>query len=368
MIYIFLLVVYSFAKGKINKYLITLLILILYMSIISLNKYMISFPRVVLQSVIHLKLFLFYHIVSMFLEENDVKSILKILFIITILGMVTNIFLGTSFYGYTIERILYRTGMLRLIGFQFSSNNLGLTLGLFYLYYIFKNSPKIKFFFLITLIFTVLIVLTGSRTALIAILIGILFYYFKLNAKFKLYTIPLFGSFIVTFVIWVFSTDIIERTLNNFNMTKNAAEFSYIRGIMLSNGLKLFRDYFPIGTGAATFGSVLSEGSKVYDLLGLSGISYFINMDGVYDSNFASIAGEFGFVGITIFVSLCLYIYKRVVFRENKQFVRSLFAVLLVYSFTTPVFMNAYPAILFSLFFVLAKIRKDKVAHENFTD
>ena len=56
-----------------------------------------------------------------------------------------------------------------------------------------------------------------------------------------------------------------------------------------------------LGTGAATYGTVMSDNSAVYAEIGLQNSRYFVEKDGIYDSNFASLLGEFGFIGLFMF-------------------------------------------------------------------
>ncbi len=73
---------------------------------------------------------------------------------------------------------------------------------------------------------------------------------------------------------------------------------------MVYLGISLASQYFPISVGAGNFGSVMSDNSPVYKILGVSNNDFFINLEGVYDSNLASILGEYGFLGLFFYLFL----------------------------------------------------------------
>mgnify|MGYP000524797258 FL=1 len=126
-----------------------------------------------------------------------------------------------------------------------------------------------------TLIFSVLIFLTGSRSSLIIIFIGLSYYYLFESFKTKIYLIPVFIFSLLALLSVLGDSDMLDNTMRNIAALEDIDESGYIRGIMIVHGFQLFYDNFPVGTGAATFGSVLSAGSHVYDTLGLADMSFF---------------------------------------------------------------------------------------------
>ncbi len=142
-------------------------------------------------------------------------------------------------------------------------------------------------------------------------------------------------------------------------MVESADGGGYIRGIIINNSFKLFGDYFPFGSGAATYGSVLSTGSQIYQELGLSSMLFFEEMSGIYDSNWASILGEFGLMGILLFSFLIRKTYNsvKVDFVSNKSAVCSILVIFIISGITMPVLMNGYLAMLFAIFLIYFKMK-----------
>lgn len=363
-LYLFIILIYSFVILKANKYLLVIISILGYMIAISIYEHNSSIQNIIIQSLIHIKLFIFYFILYKYLKINDLKKIFYFLLLITLIGIVLNFSLQENFNNFTGQAIDYRNRFLRIGGLQVSSNLLGLTLGLFYLYFLFYRQHKIKNMLLIVIVFGSLIYFTGARTPLMIIIIGIFYYYLYQDMKYKIYLLPILIIISIIFTLILFYSDIMDRTLNNFSSLEDATSSSYIRGIMIYSGFQLLMEHFPIGTGAATFGSTLSEGSKIYDVLSLANRSFFIEMRGIYDSNIATIMGEFGFIGLILYGYVLKVIYKQMVDSSNRQYILSIMTTLVVVSFTNPVFMNAYIAILFALFLSLEK-KKKEVKYEN---
>lgn len=363
-LYLFIILIYSFVILKANKYILVIISILGYMIAISIYEHNSSIQNIIIQSLIHIKLFIFYFILYKYLKINDLKKIFYFLLLITLIGIVLNFSLQENFNNFTGQAIDYRNGFLRIGGLQVSSNLLGLTLGLFYLYFLFYRQHKIKNMLLIVIVFGSLIYFTGARTPLMIIIIGIFYYYLYQDMKYKIYLLPILIIISIIFTLVLFYSDIMDRTLNNFSSLEDATSSSYIRGIMIYSGFQLLMEHFPIGTGAATFGSTLSEGSKIYDVLSLTNRSFFIEMRGIYDSNIATIMGEFGFIGLILYGYVLKVIYKQMVDSSNRQYILSIMTTLVVVSFTNPVFMNAYIAILFALFLSLEK-KKKEVKYEN---
>ncbi len=354
-IYISVAIFHSIAMLKMDRYVLYITITICYMILISVLINSSSMQNIVLQSFIHMKFFIFYFIVDKYLKYSDLKKIGWFLFVYTVTGFLLNILMQETFNNIMDESIIYRDGFLRVIGFQGNPNQLGLTIGLFYLFYLWGRKVSLSEMLLITVIFAVLIFLTGSRSALSIILISLSYYYLFERFKTKIYLVPVFIFSLIGLLSVLGDSDMLDITVRNIAELENIDDTKYIRGIMMVYGFQLFYDYFPIGTGAATFGSVLSAGSHVYDTLGLAHTYFFLEMKGIYDSNLATIGAEFGFVGILIYGFLLFFIYKQIKNENNKPYLLSVITAMLVLSVTYPIFMDAYAAILFVVALVYEK-------------
>ena len=349
-------------KLKADKKVIYLAFTLLYMISISLLSNTASFDKIILQSFIHLKFFIFYIIIDRVLTKSILNKIIIFLSIFTITGIITSLILGENLYSFSNTSPSYRNGILRIIGFQLSPNSLGITLGIFYLWIIFRyKNSRIKFIFWTTLLFTIIIYFTGSRVALVAIVLGCILYFLIQNKINKLSAIPFIAIIIIVFASMLSTTEIVSKTTKNISDISSNNDSGYIRGIMIYNSFKLAHKHFPFGTGAATYGTNLSEGSPVYWKLGLSNNRFFFDKVGIYDSNMASILGEFGFLGIII-----ILFFLRLIYLETKSngnyFAIVIFCFLILSSLTTPILMNAYLALVFALFLVYSnKVNPNKL-------
>jgi hypothetical protein len=161
--------------------------------------------------------------------------------------------------------------------------------------------------------------------------------------------------------------DLISITQTNIEMTVDADEpgkSSYIRGIMIYFAFEIANERFPFGAGAASYGTVKSDNSNIYADFGLHNSRFFIDKEGIYDSNFASLLGEFGYLGMLSYYLIFIYLCKRInLFRDRKtspEFFFILLTLMIVYSLTNPVFMNTFQIFTFGLIFVSAKYKTSK--------
>jgi O-antigen ligase len=222
-----------------------------------------------------------------------------------VIGAIVNIINVNNFNAFFNLKTIERSLITRINGFQLNSNNLGLTLALGFILVVRDQIILFKLKYLSVLLVLILIVLTGSRSAYLLVLFYII--YSLWTSKVKYYRFFLIFSSIFVGVLLletIYNSDFYKITERNITDTTSGASSTggYIRGVIISNGFKLASDNFPFGTGAASYGSVLSENSPVYKELGLSNKLFFQDMTGIYDSNFATIIGEFGLFGIFLFL------------------------------------------------------------------
>jgi hypothetical protein len=331
---------------------------ILLLFITSFNSFgLIPFWKILLQSIIHLKFFIFLLFFIVWIGQKDVKNVVNVLFIITVIGFFFNLALGETLNQIFDIKIQYRLGELRPIGFQGDTGNLGSMAAICYIYYMFRfgdiTVAKFTTYSSFMLIFSSL---SSVRTPFISVV------YSTFGAILKNKKIIVTGFFFISLIVlvgWNFGLkealkSNLEITIANFEWLDDPVASAYIRGIMIFFSFVLSAEYFPFGSGAASYGSVFSEGSWVYEKIGLANSRFFLETDGIYDSNFASILGEFGYLGIFIY-SFLFYRFYRYFMNRTKDLkfgIVAIFLLILSYSFVNPIFMNAYSAILYPLIII----------------
>jgi hypothetical protein len=152
------------------------------------------------------------------------------------------------------------------------------------------------------------IVMTDSRTAIFAIAILLTFFYWGYIYKNFLVFFGFLFMGILTVIAVLTFTDLSESIMDNIKASYSL-DSNYIRGLMFYMSILLFAKYFPIGSGAGSFGSIYAKNSQVYKDFGVDKRFYFVEEWGIYDSNFASIIGEYGFIGIIFFIILFKFSY-----------------------------------------------------------
>jgi len=324
--------------------------------------------NVLLQNLIHLKLFIFL-ITLYYVSKNNLK-LLTIIFnsvlIVTILGIVLNLIFQEKFNHWVGFEIVYRNGLLRLAGFQVQPNNIGITLAIFYLYYLFKSDVLITFlrFSTITLIFIIVVFFTGSRTPLLIIPIStVIFLTLHFGRNLQIIAVSVVVALIGTSILFLTDTELYQKTARNITDTIEIEESNYTRGLLLYYSVVIAQENFPIGAGSGSFGTKFSEGSLVYQKYGLTN-RHFQEMQGVYESNFASILGEFGLFGIFSYTILLILTYRFLLYKSNNQMNKAYFISIIVsivvLCLTKPVFMNSYPALLFAYALLIKHFQIEK--------
>ena len=234
----------------------------------------------------------------------------------------------------------------------------------FIYYFVFRFSANLANIVFFTALFFLLILITGSRAALAAIPITLLVY-FVYTRQWKVLGAMLLMTLFGLVVFSGFVQDMLQRTIKNVSELSDIENSLYIRGIMVYYGFVLLLRYFPIGTGAATFGSVESGGSPVYEDLGLSDMRFFEQMEGIYDSNLATISGEFGAMGLLLFGIALAYVYYRSKARaagnsRKMLYFRVVLIFMLLVAVVNPLFMYSYNALLFALAFKVGEVAGDQ--------
>lgn len=365
-IVIILCLAYFIRTIKIHLSTFFLIVFILYSIIIS---YLFGFNQnlfdVTLQTFISLKFFIFLT-GFVFLFKNKLKYInlyFKVLFGFAFLGILLHLILGTTF-NQILNFPTFARPNIRFTGFVPHPNHMAY-LAVIYLGYILtivkvKYESKINFKYLLQIIGCVVILfLTDSRSSIIASLVFFGAFYWDLILKNAMILIYVFVASLVSILALFYFTDIFITISENIEESLTL-ESTYIRGnIMYLSGL-IFYEFFPLGTGSASFGSLMAN-DKVYEYYDQADRYYFANDIGLYDSNIASIIGEYGFIGVIFFTILFIYFFKFLKnnFGSNTKMLASLFLVFLFYAVTNPMLTNnVYIFISLPVFIKIANVSK----------
>lgn len=354
---IFFVVINAFLKGKLVNLEKTVFPVVIYFVLISIIQESSTIPNIIIQSFVHLKILFLFIFLNWKLNGHQVIKLLKTIMIVTLIGVVLNILIQSSFNEVLNLKYDYRSGLLRINGFQLNSNNLGITVVLMYILSTSKIR-KSRTMYIYTFLAIGFLFLTGSRISIISIVLafGLWFYLQGSLGKMKLVLLVILLAPAIGYLLS--DSDLLRITIGNFEQINEADNTKYIRIIMIYNALKILLMYFPFGAGAATYGTVLSSDSYVYKELGLSSMRFFEEKSGIYDSNWASIIGEFGFLGFIMFTLVIYKLYKYCNLNKRGIYKYPVISSILVFTvsgFTMPVMMNGYTAMLFALFLVYFK-------------
>ncbi|WP_187287328.1 O-antigen ligase family protein [Kangiella koreensis] len=318
---------------------------------------------VVFQSVFNLKIFFILSAFYLALRPNDpsAQRVLFFLFWFMVAGAALNIALGSVFFKvFNIEENYRGEALLpRLVGFFMQPNKLAYVAGFFFLYFWFMRNHSLTRTVALGLTF-VLILLSGSRSTLIVVPIVIftsIVFSSRISRGLKVATL---ATTMIVFALGVFifkDSWLVSSLVKNVELSASDANDHYIRGLMLYNSFVLAYQNFPFGSGVATFGTVFSEASPVYTSLGMSHLPHVREMRGIFDSNFASVLGELGLVGIIVFYGLLWYLalkfyHKFQSANSAKPYTMSLFCFVVVISLKGGVFMDSFVSAMLALFLV----------------
>lgn len=340
---------------------------------------------VLLQSIINLKVFLIA-LASILIFSNTqncnkaITIVLTLCISLFVMGLSMNILLGETWNQIFNEEIKYRYGFIRPIGYfmHFAPNAYFfiLTFVTLLLLYGKKRVMKIsnhikKFFMFIIIDFAMAFPLTVRKGMIMNIPFGL--FVFTLLDKKARYLFAFFTLiFISVFLFLIKDMQIMKDTLDNLSNFTND-DHTYIRGLIVFYGVTLFVEFFPFGVGNATFGTVLSKYNTfdVYEYVGLPLNRIYDEENnkliGVYDSGFASMLAENGFIGMVLIGLFIYYFFKFNKYRldwYNYQIFKIITIFTILMSITEPAWQNG----LYSVFYVINLLfiyTKNDVYREN---
>ena len=332
---------------------------------------------IVLQSVINLKfLILILSFLVVFKDRPEViQRFFNSVLLLAVIGLVLNVILGRAFNEAFNMPVFSRPSVPLRYGGFLNPNHLAFLMAM-YIGILLNRAKTAGFAISINqwgLIAGSLLVigLTDSRTALTGVVVFFVAYYWDYIQKKPKVFLAFFLSLLSLLVLLLSFSNIIETTWINLQGSFSLDSY-YIRGIIMNMAVQISYFYFPVGTGAATFGSLLSDGSKVYEDFGVAELSFFVEKRGIYDSSFASILGEYGFIGIVCYAFMFFGLYRILNLdfpnRGMKVMIMALFAAFILYSFTNPTLTNnVYILISIPVFFAFgsAVYERDREMNES---
>lgn len=223
-----------------------------------------------------------------------------IAFIFCVANLLVNINMYTDIrYGIRAFRFIYPR-----VGGLYTGCSLFLAIQTIDIYY-YRNSIIKRFFLLITIL--VMISTLRSRAFAYAAIYMIGYYIFLSHKqyRFKLWHLLVLALF--AFVVGYSSL--------RFYLIDNEAQS---RAVLLRYGFKTARDYFPLGSGYATYGTfqALNARSPLHSMYGFSG--YYglgrINTSYLMDNYWPAIMGETGFVGAAIMLAIIIMMTQMIVY------------------------------------------------------
>jgi hypothetical protein len=345
-----LLIFYSlnslFIRKSFHKKYLPLFVFYFYLVLISIGSKYSDGIIIFVQSFMHLEFFILFIALKVINRTYKWKPerMFRALALISLIGAILclvfpNIFLvqGEAFDSNS-----------RVEGFQLNSNALGIFLA-YYLIYLGKTKlyQTHRLDFLLSLI---ILMITGSRTAILILFIAFIF---SNQSFFKKGVIV---SFVVgLMVIFASNARIVQKSMDNANQISNVSESSFIRGILLLNAFDLAVDNFPFGTGAGSFASALSRNSDLYSDLGLLKYQSIRDGDALNDSNAAAIIGEFGFLTFLLYFIMVIFFLKdesdRLKYRQKFGIIMPFFLIAVISPFFRGFFSSTYYGLTFCLTF-----------------
>ena len=365
---ILVIIVHQATHLRIGKIFLVLILYLLYQVVnVKVSPFSYDIFYTFAQSFINIKVFLVTLSVLLVFENTKSNSRLVyglLCFFITlfVFGMLANLLLQEYWNTLVNYPIRYRYGFLRPAGWFVSpaQNALFFTVTLTTILLInckniiIKNSDILKnFYYLIVLETITVLLFTVRKGMIVAIPFG--FVVLAGASRGNKRAMVIFGSvFLGGSLFLLKDTQIFQDTIMNAESLMHG-DHAYTRGLMIYHGFLLFLEFLPFGTGAATFGTVLSKYNtlEVYSYVGMPKYTYTgDDLIGLYDSGIFSTIAENGLLGISILVIFIYYFFKfnkRRLDPYNYKIFKIITWFTILISLTEPVWQNG----MFTVFFVI---------------
>lgn len=229
-------------------------------------------------------------------------------------------------------------GISTLFGFYensyasiFSLRSVFAIFGLIVFMYALNTSKNINFFLLFSSF--IFLFMSGNRKMLIVFLAIIFF--LNLKGKYRI-VLKSFRFLLMTFLlIFVIQTSLFDKSVKEYSSIQQPRLYTYF------NGFKIAKDYFPIGSGPATFaskGSMVNY-SPIYHKYGMDKRWGFRPDDERHfynDTYWAQVIGQYGFIGTVLLLLIYFSIMRALPSRKTLVSNHIILILLLFVSFVTP--------------------------------
>ena len=262
-----------------------------------------NFNIVIADSLIISKFFMIYYVASKIWDLDminryrrnlvfNVKIIINVLFLLTILEYLFEIFPSDTRYGILSNKLFY-------------SHQTYLAAITIFLYALYIMASRKVFDIYVLLLITILISTLRIKAFGGAVIVFfVIFVVWKSKKQFSLNRIAILG--VIFFVLFY-------NSISYYFFTDRT---DMARTQILNNSISVANDYFPIGAGFATYGSYYSgvSYSPLYYKYGMSntwGLSpnYY---DFVSDSFWPMILGQFGYIGVLLYILILIQLFYRI--------------------------------------------------------
>lgn len=304
-----------YRKTELGGFYRLLALLVVYLATVSLlfgrNQ---NVSDVMFQIALHLQYFMLLSSLTIiyFNGKLEAYKTLTLFILITVIGAVLQL-VAPQLFSLVIGETNYLNNsqnfsVLRLEGLQKNPNALGVALATFIALNMIASSRlySSKYIFSLFWISCLLLLATASRSSLIIIFIAFIFTPSSVWRK-LIFLIVVMSALLISGDL----NFVLEKTMENYqrfggNVDPNAV----IRWTLLKTGFNISVEYFPIGSGVATYGSAFAGDSVVYREQGISTLNAITSFRNIHDSNVGTILGELGLTGFLIFSSVTYYSLK----------------------------------------------------------
>lgn len=231
----------------------------------------------------------------------NLKIIIRILFILTIANYIFKLWPSQKRFGIMANSLFYTqpTALAAVCVFLIAL-----------LYFLSYEQPK-KELLMVSLIMISTLRLKSIGT--VTMILVIVLFVFKTKEK-----ITITKLFFLGILLIIVGLDQINYYFIDFNESA--------RNQLLIKSIQIAKDYFPLGTGFATFGSYMSgvSYSLIYSKYGLNHIHGLIegNTSFISDTFWPMILGQFGVVGLVSYLAVLVLLFKKIQlsFRKDNLF------------------------------------------------